>query len=230
MRPNPRPERSTAILGAAVLLTALFGGCSLDPVANGAIKALGDEDPNIPRGPYHRQGQPCNLCHSDSGPASDKKFAVAGTVFVDPFGRRGSKNTWVRVRDATGNTVCKTTNCKGNFFFFDEDFTPAGQFQGKAGPAFPLLVSVQRPLPGDPVGKTRAMSSHIGREGACAGCHRPALPDGQGRPQIASFDTPGVVRLYETDEEANKAIPFDPNEVCPPNEPEVLIPCPETPL
>lgn len=229
MRSSLYPERSTTILGAAIFVTALFGGCSLDPVQNGAIKALGDEDPNIPRGEYHRQGQPCNLCHSSTGPASDKKFAVAGTVFVDPFGRRGSKSTWVRVRDATGNTVCKTTNCKGNFFFFDEDFTPGGQFQGKAGPAFPLLVSVQRPLPGDPVGKTRSMSSHIGREGACAGCHRPAAPTADGKPLVASFDTPGVVRLYETDAEANKSIPPD-NDVCPPAEPEVLLPCPENPL
>ena len=50
-----------------------------------------------------------------------------------------------------------------------------------------------------------------------------------GKQLVASFDTPGVVRLYETDAEANRAIPPD-NDACPPAEPEQLIPCPENPL
>ena len=224
----PRPPRSSQLLGAAALVTALVtalvGGCSLDPVQNGSIKALGDEDPNIPQGEHHRQGQPCVLCHSTTGPASDKPFAVAGTVFVGPFSGRGAGNTWVRVVDAKGTQVCKTTNCKGNFFFRDEDFTPNGQFQEKPGPSFPLLVSIQRSLPGNPVGANRAMSSHIGREGSCSGCHKPP-PDSR---SVASFDTPGVVRLYDTEASGNQALPPG-NEACPPAEPEQLIPCPENP-
>lgn len=219
-----RPNRSTSILGTAVVMTAFFGGCSLDPVLNGNIKALGDEDPNIPRGEYHRQGQPCLLCHSSTGPASDAPFAVAGTVFVGPYQPRGAGKTWVRVRDAAGVQVCKTTNCKGNFIFRDEDFTPNGAFNSKPGPTYPLLVSIQKTLPGNPVGASRSMNSHIGREGSCAGCHKPP-PDTQ---NVAFFDSPGVVRLYENEADANKAAaPAD--EICPPPEPEAPFPCPENP-
>lgn len=225
MRKLSLPERSTTFLGVAVVVLAMFGGCSLDPVQNGSIQALGDEDPAIPQGKYHRAGQPCVLCHSTTGPASDKPFAVAGTVFVDPFGRRGSKQTWVRVRDGENRQVCKTTNCKGNFFITDDEF--GSSFDGKAGPAFPLLVSVHRSLPGNPSGKFRAMQSHIGRDGSCAGCHRPAPPAADGKAVVASFDTPGVVRLYETEAEAKAGIPEDPNDLCPPAAEEVLIPCPE---
>lgn len=218
------PHRSpTALLTAATAVFAAVGGCSLDPVQNAAIEALGPEDPAIPQGQYHRAGQPCVLCHTRTGPASGKPFAVAGTVFVGPFSKRGAVRTWVRVLDAKGTLVCKTTNCAGNFIFRDEDFTPSGQFQDKPGPSFPLLVSIQRALPGNPVGANRAMSSHIGREGSCAGCHKPPPNDRT----IASFDTPGVVRLFDTEASGNQAIP--PTEACQPGAPEETVPCPENP-
>lgn len=231
MRTRPTlPVRasSTTLLGVAVALLAMFGGCSLDPVQNGAIAALPDEDPLYPQGPYHRAGQPCGLCHSSTGPASARPFAIAGTVFIDPFGLRPAKGVQVRVRDGTGNTQCKVTNCRGNFFFEDADYSGSGNFNGKQGPAFPVFVSVQRPLPGDPLGKFRPMQSRVGREASCATCHRPAPPDATGKAQIADFDTPGVVRLYESENEANAGIPVDPNEVCPPPE-EENTKCPETP-
>jgi len=204
---------------------ALFGGCSLDPVQNGAIQALGDEDPNVPQGPFHRQGQPCALCHSRTGPASVRPFALAGTVFIDPFGRRGAGGAYVRVRDADGRRKCKVTNCKGNFFFEDSDFTQSS-FNDKPGPAFPVVVSVQKPLPGDELGKFRPMQSHISRESSCAACHRPAPPAPDGKAQVADYDTPGVVRLYETENEANAAIPVNLTEVCPPGPP-IDERCPE---
>ena len=65
---------------AAALASPCSCSCT-DPVRDQQIERLGGEDPRVPPGPEHRPGQPCVLCHSDGGPASDLKFAIAGTIF-----------------------------------------------------------------------------------------------------------------------------------------------------
>ena len=70
---------------ALVVLGGLFALTSLsctDPVLDDQIEALGPETGNP--GPTHRPGQPCVLCHSQLGPASDSVFLLAGTVYDSP--------------------------------------------------------------------------------------------------------------------------------------------------
>ncbi len=219
-----KPSASSSFLmGLAVLVTSFFGGCSLDPVERNAIQALGGEDPAVPPGEFHRPGQPCLVCHSRTGPASDSPFAVAGTIFYGPFKPRPVEGAWVRLIDADGNRVCKRTNCNGNFIFLDKDFGD-DKFQGRPGPTFPLLVSVQKVIDPakDPLGKTPSMNGHIGREGSCSACHKPLPPNTQ---TTGSFESPGLVRLFENEADVDKLnLPTLP---CPPAEPPQAIPCPE---
>ena len=66
-----------------LLALALIGMAGCDPVHDDAIAALGPETPGVRRGPLHRPGQPCLLCH-DGALGDPQEFAVAGTVFQRP--------------------------------------------------------------------------------------------------------------------------------------------------
>ncbi len=211
MRPRsnlalPAPARASGLvakvlgLGCAVAFASFAVSCGLDPVHDGAVKALGDEDPNIPPGPYHRQGQPCNVCHDVQGPA-DSKFALSGTIFWGPTNNIGVDQGFVRIVDANGAKKCFVTNCKGNFFVRPEQVPKL---------TFPILVSVEKPP------AYRAMTGRIGRERACSNCHK--------NPRF--FDSPGQVRMVNSEAE----VPADAKaaaKACPPPGDPPLLRCPE---
>lgn len=132
-----------------------------DPVHDAEVQALGPERPGIPRGQYHRAGQPCTVCHSSAGPAHTI-FALAGTVFssasvpssqAGPIGVDGAS---VGVVDDEGARFLVQTNCVGNFFVSPDVFNPA----------FPILVNVSKQGAG-----VVSMVSHISRDASCASCH-----------------------------------------------------------
>ncbi len=138
------------------LLSLLFASpaCS-DPIQEGRIEELGNEIEGIPKGPLHRAGQPCVVCHSEHGPANDSPFTVAGTIFAGPEVRIGVKDAEIRMTDSVGTKHIAHTNCVGNFFVKPSEWQPK----------FPILVAVAKR------GAIRRMNSVIGREADCATCH-----------------------------------------------------------
>jgi len=151
------------------LLSLLIGagafagsGCT-DPVRDDAIDALGPETQGGP-GPDHRPGQPCLLCHSDGGPASDKPFAVAGTLYEsDAAGAKGASDYVIQFVDATGGSpvLPPPTGESGNFYVPLADWTQI---------AFPIRAAVYKTVDDKPL---VVMKSLIGRNGSCNYCHQP---------------------------------------------------------
>ena len=152
-------------------VVALFVSCS-DPVRDQAIERLGGEDPRVPTGPEHRPGQPCVLCHSDGGPASNFKFAIAGTIFeTNAPNSNGAEGVQVLFIDAASATRTYPTNAAGNFFIPESEWSDL-TFPFKVG-----LLKAGKPIP---------MSSTINREGSCNFCHRP----NPGSPHAIAGDDP----------------------------------------
>jgi hypothetical protein len=145
-----------ATLAAGVLVAV---GCTVDPVHEFKVSALGDEKGEANE--FHRAGQPCTVCHQANGKAQTD-FSVAGTVFGGADGLVGADGVRIDLVDSRGSSPPTTvrTNCVGNFF------VPRSEWD----PAFPLLVRLTRG------GVTRTMRSAIGQEGSCAGCHKAELP------------------------------------------------------
>lgn len=207
---------------AGFVAVASFGSsCNLDPVHRAGVNVLGDERDDLypPESEYHRPGEPCALCHSKAGPA-DKEFVLGGTIFWGPerYDRRVDQ-AYVRFRGPDFTTKCFVTNCNGNFY------VEADQYKNLK---FPLLVSVERTRnPGGPNpaedekqlegGSFREMTSHIGREPSCATCHILNLRD---------FASPGQVRMYNTEAQADQALRNLPMPACPNELPRVFR-CPE---
>jgi len=170
------------VCGAAIASITAGSSCALDPVHDSSVKALGEEDPEWPQGPYHRAGQPCTVCHGGQGPAKTK-FLMAGTIFAtagtkdDPS--KPVNMAQVRIRDSKNLTgsECVFTNCRGNFYVTEKQF-PDGIY-------YPVKVAVSKD------GAEKPMNSLIGREPSCAVCHK--------RPGF--FDSPGQVYLYSSDGE-----------------------------
>ena len=164
-------------VGAGIIAFAsMFMSCT-DPVRAQRIAALGGEDPAVPTGPLHRPSQPCVLCHSDGGPASDAPFAVAGTVFAtNAPDSDGAAMVQVLFVDSNSATRRADTNEVGNFFIVQSDWSDL---------AFPFKVGL---LSTD--GKQVPMNSTVNREGSCNFCHRPvtgsklALPTDDPRSSI----------------------------------------------
>ena len=132
----------------------LFAACN--PVNSDAIAALGGENPNVRRGPLHRPGQPCLLCH-DGQLGNPPAFSIAGTVFEFPGAVVGADLASVVLTDADGGVQQTLTNAAGNFYLTPSDWSPT----------FPLTkVTVTGAN-----GVTATMQSEVGRDGACASCH-----------------------------------------------------------
>jgi hypothetical protein len=189
----------------SLLLLAGFAGfgssCNLDPVHHQEVSDLAGERDDLypPNSEYHRPGEPCALCHSDKGPAHSI-FVLAGTVFWGPDDYTARvDNAYVRVLDAKKTQRCFVTNCNGNFFVRDSDFTDI---------TFPLLISVERtvqPSKNEATLVIKRMSGHIGREASCANCHVQGLRD---------YLSPGQIRMFDSaDEFKAKNIPLI---TCPP--------------
>jgi hypothetical protein len=151
---------------------ALLSGCG-DPVRSGAISSLGGEVSGVPKGPLHRPGQPCTVCHGGDGPAS-LAFSVAGTVYQSPTTAVPLVDAVVFLEDSAGRQYLTGTNCAGNFFVVEDDFQPEW-------PLFAKLIFGQLENP---------MSTPIYRDGSCASCHsNPASDSSLGQVYFAS---PGV--------------------------------------
>ena len=162
---------------AVALGVASFLSCA-DPVLSDAVSALGNETSGIPKGEFHRAGQPCVTCHQEGGPASDVPFTVAGTVFAQPMREVGVENAEVRMTDSDGTKYTAKTNCVGNFFVKPDDWQPK----------FPILVEVAKN------NVRQSMKSAIGREGSCGGCHTVDLEPSDPLSQV------GHIYLFGTDE------------------------------
>ena len=151
---------SRALLTAVAIAASLFALSCTDPIHDGGVKATGCEVGGVPKGPLHRAGQPCGVCHQESGPAASI-FTVSGTIFAQPSNLVGVDQATVTFTDARGSVHTTQTNCVGNFFVRPEEWTPS----------FPILVRVSKNAspPAD-------MQSQIGRETSCANCHVTSIP------------------------------------------------------
>ena len=125
-----------------------------DPVHDDAVDALGLEQPGVKKGPLHRPGQPCLVCHGGEGPG-DPTFSVAGTVYETPRDLVALPDALVHLVDAGGRRWSTWTNQAGNFYVSPEDFSPG----------YPLWVSLERD------GVLVDMKTPSYREGSCAACH-----------------------------------------------------------
>ena len=168
---------SLAVAAIAVVTGASFLSCA-DPVLSDAVTALGAETSGIPKGAFHRAGQPCATCHQVGGPASGSPFSVAGTVFAQPLRQIGVENVEVRMIDAEKTTHIAKTNCVGNFMVTPAEWTPK----------FPILIEIGKG------NVRRSMRSPVGRDASCAGCHSREIEVGDPLAQV------GHVYLFATDE------------------------------
>jgi hypothetical protein len=142
---------------AALVASGLAGMLTLscgDPVHDDLVASLGPESSKVGPGPLHRPGQPCMACHGGRGPAKSA-FSVAGTIFTLPTATDPLAGVVVNLSDSYKKTFTTHTNSAGNFMVHADEYTPG----------YPLNVSLTYG------GATKAMTSHIGRDGSCAGCH-----------------------------------------------------------
>jgi hypothetical protein len=188
------------IVTSCIVIAGLAAACS-DPVHDGRLRSLGDERPDVPIGEYHRAGQACVLCHSADGPASNKPFSVAGTVFAQPASAVGVGGVTVAFTDAAGSQKTVVTNCVGNFFIRPTEWDPA----------FPILVRIYN---GD---RSKTMQGQIGRERSCAFCHNdPVEPPSQYKGTVIDpqFRAAGHIYLYSASDTApppDSTCPVNPN-------------------
>jgi hypothetical protein len=162
------------VTACGVLAITAFATSCTDPVKDHAIERLGPEQGGVPEGPLHRPGQPCVLCHSDGGPASDHKFAIAGTIYDTNAGAKGAQNVQVFMLDAVLADRIAITNEAGNFFIREEEW---------ADLKFPFKTGVLRGTNGV------KMVSTVNREGSCNFCHQP--PSGDSRVSVGPIYSPG---------------------------------------
>lgn len=149
-----------AVLGVCAVALA---GCG-NPVVDSRIAALGDEDPNVAAGEFHRAGQPCVLCHSVYEGASPE-LSIGGTIFATVMDQIPVDKAMVTLTDSNGETRVVPTNCVGNFYITKDEWIPA----------FPLQALVTYSVPsagaGVPELRQKPMNSRISRDGSCATCH-----------------------------------------------------------
>ena len=159
-----------------LLALVLFTGslpAACDPVHDDAVSALGGEAPNVRRGPLHRPGQPCILCH-DGALGDPQRFTVAGTVFETPDSTAPAAGATVVLTDANGTSTKVTTNGAGNFYLTPSQYDPV----------VPMQVIVIGPG-GNTVKMQSLVAGNLAEEpnnGSCASCHvAPAGPSSPGR-------------------------------------------------
>lgn len=148
---------------------ALLASGACDPIHDDAIAALGPEAPGVPRGPLHRPGQPCLVCH-DGDTGDPPRFTIAGTVFLTSAALLPAVGVDVHLIDANGVTEDLQTNAAGNFYTAPEQYDPA----------FPITASVRGP---DGTVSMRTLIEGNGTaepNGGCASCHFD--PAGQASP------------------------------------------------
>jgi hypothetical protein len=125
-----------------------------NPVHSDQVDALGGEAAGVRKGPLHRPGQPCLLCH-DGALGDPPEFSVAGTVYQTQDKSAAASGAVVTLTGSDGRSTTTTTNQAGNFYLSPGEFTPA----------YPMKVSVT-------YGSVKVdMTSRIGRDGSCGTCH-----------------------------------------------------------
>jgi hypothetical protein len=146
------------VIALSVALTAL---AACDPVHDDAIAALGPEAPGVRRGPLHRPGQPCLLCH-DGAIGDPQRFTVAGTVYQTPGRQVASVGATVGLTDTNGSSIELQTNGAGNFYATPSQYDPA----------FPIQTTVR--VPGGETVRMQTLIEGNGTvepTGSCASCH-----------------------------------------------------------
>jgi hypothetical protein len=166
-------------IGVIALPTVLTALGSCDPVHDDAIAALGPEAPGVRRGPLHRPGQPCLLCH-DGALRDPQRFTVAGTVYETSSGQVVSVGASVILTDANALRTQLPTNAAGNFYATPREYDPT----------FPIQVTVTGPS-----GQTVYMrtlvegNGTVEPNGGCASCHfNPQGPNSPGHVSITLDD------------------------------------------
>lgn len=151
-------------------LLLLLCACG-DPLNDGKIAELGDEQEGFPPSDVHRPGQPCVLCHSEYGGA-EPELSIGGTLFLEPTGGDlpvPVEGYTIRIIDSASQIVNLVSNRCGNFFIEKSAFNPA----------YPLRAELFGPSTGDATKTVQltVMSTRIGRDGSCGSCHsHPASP------------------------------------------------------
>lgn len=160
---------------AALLAIA---GCG-DPVLDAQREALGDEVAGIPKGPAHRAGQPCLVCHSRTGKVPPF-MSIAGTIFQKATNDVPVEGAKVVMTDTTGYVKEASTNCVGSFYVEEAAWTPW----------FPVRVEISYTSANGELFEAK-MKSEIGRDGSCASCH--VDPEGERSPgHVFLMDAPEV--------------------------------------
>lgn len=150
---------------------AIAGAACGNPAIDDRIELLGEENPNVPAGEFHRPGQPCVLCHS-AYEGDEPLMSVGGTIFADTEDTLPVADVQVVLTDAVGEQRIVNTNCIGNFFITEDDWMPQ----------FPIAAEIRYPLydeggqvilnaEGEPDRRQKTMDSFISRDGSCASCH-----------------------------------------------------------
>jgi hypothetical protein len=97
---------------------------------------------------------------------------MGGTVYAFPVSKGEPlpvMDVKVILTDSFGDSRSVSTNCAGNFFIEAKDWEPA----------FPVRAELEYPVPGSLESTKRVvMSTRIGRDGSCAGCHAGAPNQG----------------------------------------------------
>ncbi len=163
---------------AWVVLLSAVAVASCDPVIDDEIAALGPEAPGVPRGPLHRPGQPCLLCH-DGALGDPQRFTIAGTVFQTTGSRDAAVGVTVNVVDANGASYALSTNAAGNFYVTPDQYDPTFPL------AFDLTFDGLRVQMQTLVGGNGTVEAN----GACASCHYdPAGPSSPGHVALETGD------------------------------------------
>jgi hypothetical protein len=149
---------ASTMVVSATLATLL----ACDPVYDDAMTALGPEAPGVRRGPLHRPGQPCLLCH-DGAIGDPQRFTVAGTVYETPGALSPAVGATVALLDA--NAVAPFTlftNNAGNFYATPSQYNPT----------FPIRVTVTGPNGQMALMQTLIEGNgQVAPNGSCASCH-----------------------------------------------------------
>jgi hypothetical protein len=165
-------RRVQPAVGATMAMIAMAAMAScVDTTHDDQVQALGGEAAGVARGPDHRPGQPCLVCHGGEGPASSH-FSVAGTVYAVFKATAPAVGAQVQIEDISGTTIVAPTNQVGNFYIAAQDWQPVypTQMQVSLGAA------------------TQQMLTHVGREGSCAACHQSTIGPGSPGPVYAATD------------------------------------------
>lgn len=156
-------------LAAALALS--LGALACDPVQDDAIAALGPEAPGVPRGPLHRPGQPCVVCHAEG--ATAVRFTIAGTVYETSSGQVASVGTTVNLTDANDASASLTTNAAGNFYATPSQYSPTFPIQTNVIAANGKGATMATLIEGNGTAEPQG--------GGCASCHfDPAGADSPG--------------------------------------------------